>query len=158
MNSSRGLFAVSTVLAVLLVAAGGWAAVRDRYLIVPGRAAGPAVLGMPGQELVRQLGRPSGEVRAQAQARLSWPGLGLTVRLDGDGKVDAVFVESPRFRTAEGVGVGSTRQEVLAAFGATDRAQEDRSTLILAYPALGISFAIRKDRDRVELVMVYRPG
>jgi hypothetical protein len=78
--------------------------------------------------------------------------------LDGDGKVDAVFVESPRFRTAEGVGVGSTRQEVLAAFGGTDRAQEDRSTLILAYPALGISFAIRKDRDRVELVMVYRPG
>lgn len=71
--------------------------------------------------------------------------------------MDAVFVESPEYRTAEGVGVGSTREEVLAAFGPTSHAQEDRTVLILAYPALGISFAIPKDRQRVELVMVYRP-
>ena len=156
MHSNRRLAVVSTLLAVLLAAAGGRAAVEGLYLVVPGRSAGPAVLGMPGQELVRQLGRPSGAVRAEAGTRLSWPRVGLSVRLDRDGKVEAVFVESPRFRTREGVGVGSTREDVVVAFGPTDHAQEDRSTLILAYPGLGISFAIRKDRDGVELVMVYR--
>ncbi len=81
------------------------------------------------------------------------------MRLDREGRVDAVFVDSPEYRTAEGVGVGSSRDEVLVAFGPPSHGQEDRDTLILAYPTLGISFAIRKDRGgRVEVVMVYRPG
>ncbi len=150
---------MSTALVVLLAAGAARAAPRGRTLIVPGRAVGPVVLGMTPQQVVRELGPPVGPARAHAGAKLSWPGRGITVRLDREGRVDAVFVESPEYRTAGGVGVGSRREEVVAAFGPASHAQEDGTTLILAYPALGISFAIRKDRqDRVELVMVYRPG
>lgn len=160
MDSIRALRGVSTVLAVLVgLAAATFAGPRPGLAIVPGRAAGPVVIGMRLVELVQLLGPPGGLGRAREGEKLSWPALGLTVRLDREGRVDAVFVDSPRYRTAQGVGVGSSRQQVLAAFGPPTYAQEDQAFLILAYPALGISFGIRKDRmDRVEVVMVYRPG
>ncbi|MCS7235008.1 MAG: hypothetical protein RMM30_03405 [Armatimonadota bacterium] len=159
MDSSRALAAVSTAVAVWLAAASTPGAVRGQHLIIPGRAVGPVVLGMASRQLFQQLGPPAGAARPQAGARLWWPDRGLAVRLDREGRVEAVFVESPQFRTAEGLGVGSSVGDVVAAFGPALHAQEDRTTLILAYPALGISFAVRKDRqDRVELVMVYRPG
>lgn len=160
MDSNRAFRTVSTALAAVLgFALPGWATPRSGSLIVPGRAVGPVSLGMRLEQLVPHLGPPVGPVRPREGARIAWPARGLTVRLDREGRVDAVFVDSPEYRTAQGVGVGSSKDEVLAAFGPPSHGQEDRNTLILAYPSLGISFAIRKDRGgRVEVVMVYRPG
>ncbi len=160
MDSNRVLSGVSTAVAVLVAVAGqSQAAVPQGHLIVPGRAVGPVQLGMRPAQVLRLLGPAVGAGPAQGAGRLAWPGRGLAVRLDPEGRVEAVFVESPQYRTAEGVGVGSSRDDVLAAFGPPSHAQEDRTTLILAYPALGISFGLRKDRGgRVELIVVYRPG
>ncbi|GBD29957.1 hypothetical protein HRbin32_01052 [bacterium HR32] len=151
---------MSTAAVVLAVAASvAGAAVGAAHLIVPGRAVGPIVLGMRMVQVFQYLGPPEGREHARASGKFFWPARGVTVRVGRDGRVDAVFVESPEYRTAQGIGVGSHRDEVVAAFGPAFQAQEDRNTLILAYPRLGISFAIHKGRgDRVQLVMVYPPG
>ncbi len=159
MNSSRASRAVSTAVVLALAAGAAGAAAGEAYLIVPGRAVGPIALGMRIAQVFQYLGPPQGPEHAGRSGKFFWPGRGVTVRVGGDGRVDAVFVESPEYRTAQGIGVGSHRDEVVAVFGPAFQAQEDRTTLILAYPRLGISFAIHKGRgDRVQLVMVYRPS
>jgi hypothetical protein len=159
MHSTRALRTVSTALTLALAAGAASAAVGAAYLIVPGRAVGPIVLGMRMVQVFQYLGPPEGREHAPTSGKFVWPARGVTVRVGRDGRVDAVFVESPDYRTAQGIGVGSHRDEVVAAFGPAFQAQEDRTTLILAYPRLGISFAVHKGRgDRVQLVMVYPPG
>ena len=132
--------------------------VPTAFLIVPGHRVGPIVLGMRVVQVFRYLGPPSNRSGSEGSGKFSWPHRGITVRVDSGGHVDTVFVEHPRYRTAQGVGVGSGLEEVLRAFGPTHQAQEDRTTLVLAYPGLGISFALDKSRgERVQMVVVYRP-
>ncbi|MDR7562797.1 MAG: hypothetical protein QN172_04600 [Armatimonadota bacterium] len=127
-------------------------------LIVPGQRVGPVVLGMRMVQVFQYLGPPAAQARSEGSGRFFWPQRGITVRVDVEGHVDAIFVEHPRYRTAQGLGVGSELAELLRTFGPTDQAQEDRNTLILAYPHLGISFALDKSRgNRVQMVVVYRP-
>jgi hypothetical protein len=152
--------AVSTKLmtTILLAAVAAGAAAPAAFLIVPGQRVGPIVLGMRMVQVFQYLGPPAGRARAEATGKFFWPDRGITVRVDFDGRVEAIFVEHPEYRTAQGVGVGSALEEVVRAFGPTDQVQEDRTTLVLAYPRLGISFAIAKERgNRVQMVLVYRP-
>ncbi|MDR7416058.1 MAG: hypothetical protein QN193_03700 [Armatimonadota bacterium] len=128
------------------------------FLIVPGQRVGPVVLGMRVVQVFQHLGPPAGRAGSEGGGKFFWPQRGITVRVDSAGHVDTIFVEHPRYRTAQGIGVGSGLEEVLRAFGPTHQAQEDRSTLVLAYPGLGISFALDKSRgERVQMVVVYRP-
>jgi hypothetical protein len=150
--STKALLVHLVTALVLAAAVVAWAAVPAALLIVPGRSVGPIDLGMRMTQVIRVLGPAEDD----EPSRFSWPRRGVTVRVDRDGRVDAIFVESPKYRTARGIGVGSTRDEVVAAYGPAPQAQEDRTTLILAYTQLGITFAINKEREnRVELVMVY---
>ncbi len=132
-------------------------AVPAALLIVPGQRVGPIVLGMRMVQVFQYLGPPAGRVRAERSGKFFWPQQGITVRVDFDGHVDTIFVEHPRYRTAQGIGVGSGLEEVLRAFGPTNQVQEDRTTLVLAYPQLGVSFVVHKDPGRVQMVVVYRP-
>ncbi|MDR5682580.1 MAG: hypothetical protein QN163_00935 [Armatimonadota bacterium] len=151
--STKPLLVTVLVLAAAVVVQ---AATPTSLLIVPGRSVGPIVLGMRMTQVFQVLGPPEGREPGDQTIKFFWPRRGLTVRVDRDGRVDAIFVESPAYRTARGVGVGSTRDEVVGAYGPAPQAQEDRTTLILSYTPLGITFAIAKDRgSRVHLVMVY---
>ncbi|MCS7173599.1 MAG: hypothetical protein N0A24_09540 [Armatimonadetes bacterium] len=144
----------AALLAVVAVPTG----VPAAFLIVPGQRVGPIVLGMRTVQVLQYLGPPAAQARSEGSGRLFWPHRGITVQVDFEGHVDAIFVEHPRYRTAQGVGVGSELAEILRAFGPTDQAQEDRNTLVLAYPHLGISFALDKSRgNRTQMVVVYRP-
>jgi hypothetical protein len=151
--STKALLMVVLVVATTVPAQ---AATPAALLIVPGRSVGPIVLGMRMTQVFQFLGPPERRVPSGETIKFFWPRRGLTVRVDRDGRVAAIFVESPSYRTARGIGVGSTRDEVVAAYGPAPQAQEDRATLILVYTRLGITFAINKEREnRVDMLMVH---
>ena len=89
---------------------------------------GPLRLGMTGEQAIHALGEPESrpelvemEATGERVASWSWPGRGVSMTLhDGAGGVvvDAITLTGPSdLRAAFGrVGLGSTREEVLAAY------------------------------------------
>lgn len=130
---------------VLTLAALAAAQVPLNMTVNPGEGIGTAILGMNEQQLVRTFGRP--EYRSDDQGvLLEWgvlPNTGdppdalLWVLLDDDETI-RVGTDVDRFRTVEGVKVGSNDDELVQIYG--------REALIdppfVVYPNRGIGFAV----------------
>jgi hypothetical protein len=122
--------------------------------IVPNASVGPIRAGMTTQELFAALGQPQ---RRTANA-LDYPKLGLAVVPSPEGiaqvvmcgdviGLDGPYVRAFTGRTPEGIGMRSTREEVVKAYG---RPSETRGnpggTEALKYEALGMVFRLQANK------------
>src|SRR6516162_2052257 len=119
-------------------------------LIEPNVAVGKVRVGMTTQQVVSALGEPA---RRIANA-LEYPALGLAVIPGQDGLIKAVmcgdvtglngpFVAAFTGRTKEGIGMKSTRADVMKAYGEPEKSDKFRLGLeSLTYPALGLTFTL----------------
>ena len=89
---------------------------------------GPLKLGTTGKAALAALGKPGSQTKPQEMAATgetvsdwSWPDRGVVLTMSGTQGQEAVsiiVVRAPSaFKTSKGIGVGSTRDEVVAAYG-----------------------------------------
>jgi hypothetical protein len=119
-------------------------------LIEPKAAVGKIRAGMRVQQVVSELGEPA---RRTANA-LEYPALGLAVMPGPDGQIQVVmcgdvtglngpFVAAFTGRTKEGIGMKSTRAEIVKAYGEPEKNEKMRLGLeSMTYPSLGITFTL----------------
>lgn len=116
------------------------------WLIVPGRSVGPIHIGMSLMELESQVG-PAEETGMGAAWEYLSSGYAVlidtethvvTAILAGGGNEEVRLDKRFHARTAEGIGMGSTRPQLLEAFGEPSRERLQDESLSLEYHHLGI--------------------
>jgi len=119
-------------------------------VIEPNLAVGAIRAGMTVNEIATKLGQPQ---RRTANS-LEYTDLGLAVMPGPDGVVKVVmcgdvmglnrpFAAHFSGRTQEGIGLGSTREEVVRAFGQPTESEKLRGSIeSLKYASLGITFSL----------------
>jgi len=129
-------------------------------LIEPNVRVGKVVAGMTVKQLVTQLGEPQ---RRTAKA-LEYTQLGFAVVPDSNGVVSIVmcgdvtgihgpFVKAFTGRTKEGIGMLSTRDELLKAYGEPTESEKFPGGLeSMNYPPLGMTFTL--ERGKVHHIIV----
>jgi len=134
-------------------------------LIEPNVTVGKIHLGMTKAQVVAELGQPG---RQTANA-LEYPALGLAVMPDPEGIVQVVmcgdvtgingpFVKAFTGRTKEGIGMNSTRDDILKAFGDPGSAEKMRFGLeSLTYPSLGLTFTLEAGKVHHMIVRLRAP-
>jgi hypothetical protein len=122
--------------------------------IEPNVAVGPIRAGMTVPEIITRLGQPE---RRTANA-LEYTHLGFAVMPNANGIVQVVMcgdvtgingplVKAFTGRTKEGIGLTSTREDLLKAYGAPSSSEEMRGgTESLRYDALGITFTLEANK------------
>ena len=160
MNAARtASLSAGAALAALLAAAGcsqspeqtvSASAGTNTMLIEPNVAVGKVRAGMTTRQVVSALGEPA---RRTANA-LEYPALGLAVMPGPDELIKVVmcgdvtglngpFVAAFTGHTKEGIGMKSTRAEVVKAYGEPEKSEKFRLGLeSLTYPALGMTFTL----------------
>jgi hypothetical protein len=126
----------------------------EPLLIEPNAAVGPIRAGMTTQQVVAAIGEPA---RRTANA-LVYPKLGLAVMPGPDGKAQVVmcgdvtglqgpFVKTFRGKTATGLGMESSRQDIITAFGEPTEAETFRGGQeALRYADQGITFTLQRGK------------
>ncbi len=134
-------------------------------LIEPNLSVGKVRAGMTAQQAVAELGEPQ---RRTANA-LEYPRLGLALMPGPDGVVQVVmcgdvtgisgpFVAAFAGRTKEGIGMNSTRQEIISAYGEPTESQMMRGGLeSLKYEPMGITFTLEGGRVHHMIVRLRGP-
>ena len=122
--------------------------------IEPNVAVGPIRAGMRLQDVIARLGQPE---RRTANA-LEYTHLGFAVMPNADGVVQVVMcgdvtgingplVKAFTGRTKEGIGLGSTREDLLRAYGPPSSSEKLRGgTESVRYDSLGITFTLEGDK------------
>lgn len=122
----------------------------ESLIIEPGMSVGMVRAGMTVDELTQKLGQP-GHRTANA---LEYPNLGLAVMPDATGHVLVVmcgdvtgvngpFVKKFAGRTKEGIGMLSTREELVKAYGPPTSAERLPGGMeSIKYDSLGITFTL----------------
>lgn len=100
------------------------AAEENRFLIVPGRSAGSLALGMPLSRAEEILGKPRSVIAFDDGDGGIYNFGSVTIVYDGPRTVYRVYVESPDYRTATGISVGSTFDSARREFGAPVKEME----------------------------------
>ena len=162
---SRALLVIGVLLASLLSGcskqqAHGVVSSSDSMLIEPGVSIGPVHSGMTTKQVIAKLGVPV-KVRDGILMYRN-----LSVFLAQDGLVGHVFYFEPSTNrpftevitahTKEGIGIGSSRDEVISAYGeptATKYENVHKENEVLVYEPLHLQFHIRN--GRVYLIAVY---
>lgn len=124
--------------------------VNPPILIEPRVAVGKIRAGMTTREVVQQLGEPN---RRTANA-LEYTPLGFAVMPNQEGAVQVVMcgdvtgingplVKAFTGRTSEGIGLKSTREDLIKAYGEASSSEKFRDrTESLSYDSLGITFTL----------------
>ena len=138
----------------------GSAGTNAAMVIEPNLSVGKIQAGMTMEQVIAALGEPG---RRTANS-LEYPGLGLAVMPGPDGVVQVVmcgdvtglngpFVKAFTGRTREGIGMTSTRDEVIKAFGEPAGDEKMRFGLeSMNYPSLGLTFTL--ERGKVHHIIV----
>jgi hypothetical protein len=134
-------------------------------LIEPNPSVGKIHAGMTKDQVIAELGQPG---RQTANA-LEYPRLGLAVMPGPDGVVQVVmcgdvtgingpFVKAFTGRTKEGIGMTSTRDELIKAFGEPSGAEKMRLGLeSISYPSLGLTFTLEGGKVHHIIVRLRAP-
>ncbi len=161
---------------VLTLAAAGCSETSDQFtgdvaitnapmVIEPNLSVGKVRAGLTVQQVVAELGEPQ---RRTATA-LEYPRLGLAVMPGPDGLAQVVmcgdvtgltgpFVRAFTGRTKEGIGMNSTRQEIVKAYGEPTQSEKMRGGIeSLKYQPLGITFTLERDRVHHMIVRLHAP-
>lgn len=116
------------VIGVLPATAPATVAINPNH-IVPGRQIGAVMLGMTQDEVIAALGEPYEKLNKM----WSWKDPQMSVGLGPDSKVVVILAGgvgvTPKrvpFRTVEGIGIGTTPELVLAAWGEPDSDQTEK--------------------------------
>lgn len=164
MNAARTAYLFAGMALAALLGAAGCSQSSDQtvsasagtntMLIEPNMSVGKVRVGMTTQQVVSALGEPA---RRTANA-LEYPALGLAV-MPGPGDLVKVvmcgdvtglngpFVAAFTGRTKEGIGMKSTRADVVKAYGEPEKSEKFRLGLeSLTYPALGMTFTLENDK------------
>lgn len=107
--------AVWLVVAAVLLSPHAAAQSTDN-LIAPGQRIGAASLGMTAADLYNTLGAPANSFSHDGVTYYNWAGLQVRVPSSTQ-RVESIFAWAPQYRTAQGVGVGSSDLEIRAKFG-----------------------------------------
>jgi len=119
-------------------------------LIEPNLAVGDVRAGMRSEDVVRQLGEP----QRRTSNALEYTGRGFAVMPGPDGTVQVIMcgdvtgIKGPLIKafnghTKEGIGLNSTREDLLKAYGEPNSSEKLRGgTESLRYDALGITFTL----------------
>jgi hypothetical protein len=127
----------------------------DARFIRPGASVGPLRLGMSEQALVQAAGEPTEASRTTFSNNMQWAG-----RYHAEissGRASLIRTESDALRTPQGLGVGSTRAEVVRAMGEPDEVVEEPSARYLCYKR-GIMFRYPASERKMDLVAVFPPS
>ncbi len=166
-------------LGLLALASDAGAQANDDKRIVPGQRIGPWTLEMTVADLNRingpkqAIGIRPGELEfLPAQQDLvkplwihRWDHVRLRVLTveRGDQNIVGLTIFSDAYKTVEGIGIGSTREQVIAAYGqpsamTAPNAEQDH----LIYDRLGITFRVLRNRppadQKAALVNVFKAG
>lgn len=146
---ARGLgfsFASGKVTQIYVVQREDQRALLGDRIIVAGRRVGDVRIGDPISKVEEAWGRadkvlPLGQGSKRNLHRYKEEALGLIVY---GGRIEGMILETGDFITPDGIKVGSSRAEVLKAFGRTNRTEPER----LWYDVRGIGFWFQGDRVR----------
>ncbi len=145
---------------LFLVASPAATQVPDDTLIVPGLRIGRWTLEMTVDDLLRVNGQggsaaPSSPAYVGGLTVIAWPTNPLAVFTRDRRRVEALSIEAGAFRTDKGIGIGSSRANVIAAYGNSMATVAISSTTgILVYDEIGASFSV--ENDRVNRIWVFR--
>ncbi|GEM_PF-5071778 len=130
---------VFTLVALLAASTMSASAQSTGNLIVPGKQIGKAFVGMTPAQLYQALGKPDKTVNGGEEAHETFYYYkDLTVALDT--KTQSVYqvnTASPKFRTKEGLGVGSQDLELRAKLGSPKCETDTATGLFLNYGQTG---------------------
>jgi type II secretion system protein G len=124
----------------------------DSYLIEPHLGVGKIRAGMTAQQVIEQFGQP-GSLGMNLTNILSYYTLGFSAWVGRDGFVMRVLCGSPttnddrgarafKGRTKEGIGMGSTRADLVKAFGEPSSVRNDGAREFLSYRDSGLAFTL----------------
>jgi len=135
-------------------------ATRRTDLIRPGEAVGPITLGMAEAELEQAMGKAATVPWNEPPNVREYPAKGVTVVLSKqeprkvtmvlagrrEGALASLVVGSLPWRSEEGVGMGSTADDIRRAYGepgSDNQPDPNVDWRLLAYPHRGIQFGVR---------------
>jgi hypothetical protein len=150
------------VLLIVLLLAGSPAAtqVPDDALIVPGLRVGKWSLDMTVDDLVRVNGQGdfstlSHPAHVAGLTVIAWRTSPLGALTKDRRKIEALSMAGGEFKTEKGIGVGSTRANIIAAYGNLPvTVAFNPTTSVLLYDETGTSFGV--ENDRVNRVWIFR--
>lgn len=125
--------------------------------IQPGIGVGKVKFGMSFVELKDVLGKPDFDVKGLAHV---YSDLGIQVLIRDDKVISVIclqnFPDAPEFksckyRTAEGIGIGSTEPDILAAYNEPSSRRSGR----LTYKELGLAFGL--ENDQIQMISTELP-
>ena len=129
-------------------------------LIEPGTGVGKVRLGMTVEEMKSCLGKPDIDATGIS---FVYADLGIEVVIRGE-KVYQIYcvhhinnapaVKACKYKTAEGIGIGSTESEIISTYGEPYKRGESALSFI-TYNELGMRFEL--DNDQVVLILVLNP-
>lgn len=120
-------------------------------MLIPGTRAGNIKIGMDVDLVKKYWGEPDKveEIRGKLK---SYQYRAKAIKLlIADGIIHGIQVNSYKFRTPEGIGINSTRQQVVKTYGNRYRQVENS----LMYNSLGIGFYFHQDQV-IEVLLTYR--
>ena len=144
---------------LLLTASPASSQVPDDALIMPGLRIGRWTLEMSLDDLLRVNGQGgsaalSNPAYVGAFTVVSWPTSPLAA-FTRDRRIEALSIEAGAFRTDKGIGIGSSRANVIAAYGnSTATVAISPATGVLVYDEIGASLSV--ENDRVNRIWIFR--
>ena len=143
-----------TLLVVAAALAGGCSKRGESTAIEPSVGVGSVHSGMTIEQVISQLGQPD----ETNDSTLIYSHLGLQVAPGNGDVVHRVTMEHPfAGRTKEGIGIGSSRADVIQAFGAPTVAEPGTAGYeFLRYSSRGLVFQLHD--GRVDMMSVFFPA
>ena len=120
-----------------------------RYLVVPGRSAGPVALGMTMDKVEAVWGSPTKVDRDANTQWYTWrdsPPRSVAVEMQSNIVVMISVAHDPRYRTRDGLGDGDSADHVQKVLGRPSHVRPLPGFSMLEYKSLGVAFVVDQTR------------